>query len=275
MRRPLLSRKTAKVLWENCRFAVTRARPEASSRECANRRQAISVSEYPSRALRCSRRRALARSHPLDSISPALLSPFPCSGRCFAASSWMVFVSVTSACWPTANAPPYCHCASLPWVRFQCRSNRKPPLKNRTLFGAAPTVADPWRSPNDLPLLKSNSVLHLCGSQLRHETARPQLENSARLTALRPRPPFSRPDPCFAPCIPPFSTFDSPSHPLDNLHLRFRADSRQLQHLFLAPFNLHKGRVRRASGFLLTAFSNARLIHYSAPHRSPRARLAG
>ncbi len=48
------------------------------------------------------------------------------------------------------------------------------------------------------------------------------------------------------------------SHALDNLHLRFRADSLQLQHLSLAPFNLHKTRVHRASGFLLTAFSNAR-----------------
>ena len=34
-------------------------------------------------------------------------------------------------------------------------------------------------------------------------------------------------------------------------------DSRQLLQTFLAPFNLHKSRVRRASGFLLTAFSNA------------------
>ena len=33
--------------------------------------------------------------------------------------------------------------------------------------------------------------------------------------------------------------------------------SRQLLHPSLAPFNLHKSRVRRASGFLLTAFSNA------------------
>jgi hypothetical protein len=40
--------------------------------------------------------------------------------------------------------------------------------------------------------------------------------------------------------------------------LRFRADSRQLQHLSFAPFNLHKTRVRRATGFLLMAFSNAR-----------------
>src|SRR5262249_34724941 len=34
-------------------------------------------------------------------------------------------------------------------------------------------------------------------------------------------------------------------------------DSRKLLHASLAPFNLHKARVRRASGFLLTAFSNA------------------
>ena len=40
--------------------------------------------------------------------------------------------------------------------------------------------------------------------------------------------------------------------------LGFRADSRQLQHLSFPPFNLHKARVRRTSGFLLTAFSNAR-----------------
>jgi len=38
--------------------------------------------------LRCSCRRALARSHPLDSISPALLSPHSrAPERCFAASS--------------------------------------------------------------------------------------------------------------------------------------------------------------------------------------------
>ena len=34
-------------------------------------------------------------------------------------------------------------------------------------------------------------------------------------------------------------------------------DSRDPPHPSLAPFNLHKSRVRRASGFLLTAFSNA------------------
>jgi hypothetical protein len=34
-------------------------------------------------------------------------------------------------------------------------------------------------------------------------------------------------------------------------------NSREPLHPLLAPFNLHKSRVRRASGFLLTAFSNA------------------
>ena len=42
------------------------------------------------------------------------------------------------------------------------------------------------------------------------------------------------------------------------LLLHFRADSPQLQNLSLAPLNLHKARVPRASGFLLMAFSNAR-----------------
>ena len=59
-----------------------------------------------------------------------------------------------------ADAPPYCRYASLPWVRFLCRWNQKPPPNNRTLFGVAPSVADRWRSSNDLPQLESNSVLH-------------------------------------------------------------------------------------------------------------------
>src|SRR5216683_4127641 len=184
------------------------------------------------------------------------------------------FVSVTSAFWPTADAPPYCRCASLPWVRFLCRWNQKPPPRNPTRFGVVPSVVDRWRSSNDLPQLKSNSVLHHGCSQLRHEAAPPQLENSARFTALRPRPPRSRPHPYFAPCIPPFSTIHYPSRALDNLHLRFRADSGPLQHLPLAPFNLHKDRVRRASGFLLTAFSNARPQTFAPLHTADQGRAS-
>src|ERR1700728_142683 len=183
------------------------------------------------------------------------------------------FVSVTSGFWPTADAPPYCRCASLPWVRFLCRWNQKPPPRNPTRFGVAPSVVERWRSSNDLPQLKSNSVLHHGCSQLRHETAPPQLENSARFTALRPRPPRSSPDPYSAPCTSPSSTIDSHSHALHNLHLRFRADSGRLQHLCLTPFNLHKDRVRRASGFLLTAFSNAR-PNLCSPHTAHQGRAS-
>jgi hypothetical protein len=55
--------------------------------------------------------------------------------------------------------------------------------------------------------------------------------------------------------------------------LRFRARSRQLQHLSFAAFNLHKARVRRASGFLLTLFRTRAPTFCSAPLYSPRARL--
>jgi hypothetical protein len=59
--------------------------------------------------------------------------------------------------------------------------------------------------------------------------------------------------------FPPFSTIDSCFPMLTAPLSRFRAYCHQLQHLSSAPFNLHIARVRRASGFLLTAFSNARL----------------
>ena len=75
----------------------------------------------------------------------------------------------------------------------------------------------------------------------------PQLENTARFTALRPRPPCSRPDPYFALSLTPFFTIDPRSHTLADLLLRFRADSRQLQNFFFAPFNLHKARVTRSA----------------------------
>jgi hypothetical protein len=39
-----------------------------------------------------------------------------------------------------------------------------------------------------------------------------QLENSARFTALRPRPPRSCPDPYFAPSFKPSSSIDSCSY---------------------------------------------------------------
>ena len=50
-------------------------------------------------------------------------------------------------------------------------------------------------------------------------------------------------------------------------------DSRELLHSWLAPFNLHKSRVRRASGFLLTAFSNATPHTFFQPSALPASRL--
>src|SRR5947207_12887529 len=91
------------------------------------------------------------------------------------------FVSATSASSPIDGDPLCCHFAWQHSAQFHPRPNRKlPPLRNRNLFGFAPSVADRWRSSNDLLLLNSNSVLHHVCSLLRHETTRPQLENSAR-----------------------------------------------------------------------------------------------
>ena len=181
-----------------------------------------------------------------------------CAASCCIYSPRALFAFATSASWPTADAPRYCHYASQRLAQFHRRSNYKPsPPRNRTLFGVAPSVADRWRSSNDLPLLNSNFVLHQCWSLMPHESARPQLENSARFTVRRPRPPAPDPIPP-ASSVTPFSAIDSRPHALVHRLLHFCADSRQLQHLSLAPFNLHKARVRRASGFLLTAFSNAR-----------------
>src|SRR5579864_4829106 len=56
---------------------------------------------------------------------------------------------------------------------------------------------------------------------------------------------------------------DSPLHDCRRCYSSALHDSRELLHPSLAPFNLHKSRVRRASGFLLTAFSNA------SPHAFP------
>src|SRR5712691_3220888 len=111
-----------------------------------------------------------------------------CAVSCCTCSPRVSFVSVTSASWPTGDAPDYCRYASQHWALFPHRSKQKPlPPRNPTLFGAAPSAADRWRSLNDLPLLNSNSDLHHRWSPLQHETARPQLENSARFPARRPR----------------------------------------------------------------------------------------
>ena len=60
-------------------------------------------------------------------------------------------------------------------------------------IGPSLALSPMWRTHgghrDDLPPPNSNSVLHQCWSLVQHEIARPQLENSARFTALRPCPP--------------------------------------------------------------------------------------
>jgi len=176
-------------------------------------------------------------------------SYFTCSPRASSASA-------TSASSLTEAAPPCCHGASLLFTPLHRKTNRKRrPLLQRTRCGAVPSAADRWSSSNDSRRHNSNSVLHRSWPRL-HEIT-PSHPALARLQSVSPkcvslpsRHLFSisgqvhfRHRFVFAQCPDSFSTR------LD--------DSHELLHLSLAPFNLHKSRVRRASGFLLTAFSNA------------------
>jgi len=137
------------------------------------------------------------------------------------------------------------------------KTNRKRrPLLPRTRCGAVPSAADRWLSSNDSPPHNSNSVLHRSWPRL-HEIIRPQPQLLARFSALRRSVSPFPPDISF-PSPPRLSSaIDSSLHRCANSSSTALDESRELLHPSLAPFNLHKSRVRRASGFLLTAFSNA------------------
>ena len=126
--------------------------------------------------------------------------------------------------------------------------------------------------------LSNDSQPHNSNSDLRrfwprpHEITHPHTALSARFRASRRSVPPLPPDIFFRPRLGPLrasirlscSSADFSSTRLD--------DSRKLLHPSLDPFNLHNSRVRRASGFLLTAFSNATptpsfsLMHPSRRH---------
>jgi hypothetical protein len=183
-------------------------------------------------------------------MSFSVASYFTCSPRASSASA-------TSASSPTAGAPSCCHSASPLFTPFHRKTNRKPrPLLQRTRCGAVPSAADRWPSSNDSPRHNSNFVLHRSWSRL-HEITRPQPQLLAPFSALRGSVSPS-----------PLDTFLIPQnrfrfkHHFALAHARrlLRHGPRPLRQLLqtsLAPFNFHKYRVRRASGFLLTAFSNA------------------
>ena len=79
-----------------------------------------------------------------------------------------------------------------------------------------------------------------------------ELARNSKTLHGSPRSAPDRPAPYFAPFFTLSSTVDSSSHTLTDLFLRFRADFRQLQHRFLAPFSLHKARVRLRSDRIAT-----------------------
>src|SRR5438552_10030771 len=165
--------------------------------------------------------------------------------------------SATSASSPTEGGPRCCRYASPLSTPLPRTTNRKRrPLLQRTRCGAVPSAADRWPSSNDSPRHNSNFVLHRSWSQP-HEITRPQPQLLARFSTLRrsvspsPLDTFFLPQSRFR-----FKRRFALAHAHRLLRPRPRPP-RQLLQTSLAPFNLHKSRVRRASGFLLTAFSNA------------------
>ena len=149
--------------------------------------------------------------------------------------------------------------------QYHRKTNRKRrPLLQRTRCGAVPTAAGRWLSSNDSPRHNSNSDLHRSWPRL-HEVTRPHTALSARYGAPRRSVSPLQPD-VFFPSLPRLTY---------GYRLLFAQAHRLLLHLAgrlprtstnpFAPFNLHKSRVRRASGFLLTAFSNATPHTLSSP----------
>ena len=181
---------------------------------------------------------------------------------CFTCSPRASSASATSASSPTEGAVRSYRCASLLLMRFPRKPNRKlPPLLHRTRFGAVPSAARRWRSSNDSPRHNSNSVLHRCWPRL-HELTHSPHRTIAALQSVSPKCVSLTPRPLLRSPPQLTSAIDSCSQRYASSYSISLCDSRKLLQPLLAPFNLHKSRVRRASGFLLTAFSNA------TPHTS-------
>src|SRR5579864_2559466 len=121
----------------------------------------------------------------------------------------------TLASSPTADAPLSYRFAFKDSTYSSHRApTQKPPLpRSRSRFGSVPNAADPWWLSRDLPLPRSNSVLHLVSPEPPHETIIPNLHHSVCLTTCRRGVPF------LAPNHLPVSNFDSMSR-LDPHKLR-------------------------------------------------------
>jgi len=173
--------------------------------------------------------------------------------------------SATSASSPTEGAPPCCHGASPLSTPLHRKRNRKlRPLLQRTRCGVVLSAADRWPSSNDSQRHNSNSVLHHSWPRL-HEITRPHTALSARFRAsCRSVSPLHADIFFLSPPRLP-SAINSSLLRCAGSSATGLDHSRQLLHPSLAPFNLHKSRVRRASGFLLTAFSNTTPLTFFQP----------
>src|SRR6516165_7803428 len=183
-------------------------------------------------------------------MSFCVASYFTCSLRASSASA-------TSASSPIEAAPLSCRCVSLLFTQFHGKPNPNPrPHQSPSPYGAALTAVDRWSLSNDSRRHNSSSVPHPAWPRL-HEIIRPHTARSPRFRAFRRRVSPLRPDILFL--FPPrlTSAIDSSLHRSTGSFCTGLDDSRELRHPLLVSFNLHRSRVRRAIGFLLTAFSNA------------------
>ena len=193
-----------------------------------------------------------------------------CGVSCSTCSPRASSASATSVSSPTEGVPRCCRYASPLSTPLHRKTNRKRrALLQRTRCGAVPSAAGQWRSLNDSQRHNSNFLLHRSWSRL-HEITRPQPQLSARFSASRRSLSPSPLHTFFPPSGSITSNGNSPAHTPALPSSTCFYPSSGLLHLSLAPFNLHKARVHRPSGFLLTAFSNAtlHLPAASSTHRS-------
>ena len=180
-----------------------------------------------------------------------------CVASYFTCSPRASFASATSASLPTEGALLSCRCASLLSTQFHRKPNQNArPHPSPSPCGAAPTAMDRWSLSNDSRQHNSSSVPRLARPRL-HETTRPHTALSPRFRMFRRSVSRLRPDIFFLSSPRLTLAIDSSLHRYAGCYSSGLDHSRELLQASLPSFNLHKSRVRHASGFLLTAFSNA------------------
>ena len=199
---------------------------------------------------------SLARFRPSQPKVMTLSARSSCVASCFICFPRASSAFAISASSPTGVAPHSCHSVSPLSTPLHRKTNRKPrPLRPCTHCGSVPSAADHGRRrtihSRTTPTPFSTAPGHGCMKSLAHTThCRRTSERLAEvclpcraIPSSRPRvgslPAPPRPSLCPRTPAPPTLTTPANFYPPRSLH------------------SMHKSRVRRASGFLLTAFSNA------------------